>query len=95
MGQGFGISDTGVVAKPVAGLNDVLAQSIRDIKKQVTDSELVIKSLQFDIFGLSRGTAAARHFANLIQCEAPAIISAIRQAMTGITFRGLLQEKTD
>ncbi|MGA7507694.1 MAG: DUF2235 domain-containing protein [Erwinia billingiae] len=97
LGQGFGISDTGVVAKTdkaVAQLGDVLNQSIRDIRRQVTDSELVIKSLQFDIFGFSRGAAAARHFANRIQSEDPAIISAIRQGVTGTAFSGSPSGKT-
>jgi hypothetical protein len=97
LGQGFGISDTGVVAKTdnaVARLNDVLNQSIRDIRRQVTDNELVIKSLQFDIFGFSRGAAAARHFANRVQSEDPSIINAIRQAMTGTIFNGSPSGKT-
>ncbi|MFV9671174.1 PAAR domain-containing protein [Pantoea sp. KXB25] len=97
LGQGFGISDTGVIAKTdnaVARLNDVLNQSIRDIRRQVADSELVIKSLQFDIFGFSRGAAAARHFANRIQSEDPAIISAIRQGVTDTAFNGSPSGKT-
>ncbi|MBC0854568.1 T6SS phospholipase effector Tle1-like catalytic domain-containing protein, partial [Pantoea stewartii] len=48
----------------------------------------------FDIFGFSRGAAAARHFANRIQSEDPAIISAIRQAMTDTTFKGSPAGKT-
>lgn len=97
LGQGFGISNTGVAAKTdkaVAELGDALDQSIRDIRRQLMDSDLVIKSLQFDIFGFSRGAAAARHFANRIQSGDPAIISAIRQAMAGITFNGSPSGKT-
>ncbi|WHQ77231.1 DUF2235 domain-containing protein [Pantoea sp. Lij88] len=97
LGQGFGISDTGVVAKTdnaVARMNDVLNESIRDIRRQVTDRELVIKSLQFDIFGFSRGAAAARHFANRVQSEDPSIISAIRQGMADTTFNGSPSGKT-
>lgn len=54
----------------------------------------MIKFLQFDIFGFSRGAAAARHFANRIQSEDLAIISAIRQAMTDTTFNGSPAGKT-
>ncbi|MBF7997516.1 T6SS phospholipase effector Tle1-like catalytic domain-containing protein [Rahnella laticis] len=97
LAQGFGISDTGVVAKTdkaVARLGDVLIQSIIAIRGQLTGDDLVIKSLLFDIFGFSRGAAAARHFANRIQSGDPAIIGAIRPIMTGITFNGSPSGKT-
>lgn len=91
LGQGFGISDTGVVAKTDKAVS-MLADSIQDvlevIGKKQADGKLIVRALQFDIFGFSRGAAAARHFANRIQSEDLAIISAIRQAMTGTTFNG-------
>ncbi|WP_455916413.1 PAAR domain-containing protein [Pantoea agglomerans] len=91
LAQGFGISDTGVVAKTDKAIS-MLADSIRDeldaVDKKQADSTIIIKSLQFDIFGFSRGAAAARHFANRVQSEDPAIISAIRQGMAGTTFSG-------
>ncbi|WP_394515095.1 phospholipase effector Tle1 domain-containing protein [Pantoea sp. SGAir0215] len=97
LGQGFGISDTGVVAKTNKAVS-MLADSIQDVlevvgKKQA-DGKLIVRALQFDIFGFSRGAAAARHFANRIQSEDPAIISAIRQAMTDTTFKGSPAGKT-
>lgn len=97
LGQGFGISDTGVVAKTakaVDQLGNTLAQSIRDIERQLPESDFALRSLQFDIFGFSRGAAAARHFANRIQSEDSAIINAIGQAVTGITFNGSPSGKT-
>ncbi|WP_338563723.1 DUF2235 domain-containing protein [Erwinia sp. E_sp_B04_7] len=91
LGQGFGISDTGVVAKTDKAVS-MLADSIQDaldaVSKKQTDCTLIISALQFDIFGFSRGAAAARHFANRIQSEDPAIISAIRQGVTGTDFNG-------
>lgn len=97
LGQGFGISDTGVVAKTdkaVAELGDVLNQNIRGIRRQLTNCNLVIKSLQFDIFGFSRGAAAARHFANRIQSGDPAIIGVIHRAIAGSVFNGSPSGKT-
>ncbi|WP_369815711.1 phospholipase effector Tle1 domain-containing protein [Erwinia sp. ErVv1] len=91
LGQGFGISDTGVVAKTdkaVSMLADSIQAALDAVSNKQTDYTFIIRSLQFDIFGFSRGAAAARHFANRIQSEDPAIISAIRQAMTGKTFNG-------
>lgn len=94
LGQGFGISDTGVVAKTDKAVS-MLTDSIQDaVSKKQTDHTLIIRALQFDIFGFSRGAAAARHFANRIQSGDPAIISAIRQAMTGTTFNGSPSGKT-
>lgn len=97
LGQGFGISDTGVVAKTDKAVS-MLAESIQAaldaVSNKQTDCTFIIRSLQFDIFGFSRGAAAARHFANRIQSEDPAIISAIRQAMTGTTFNGSPAGKT-
>ncbi|MGX5100987.1 phospholipase effector Tle1 domain-containing protein [Enterobacter cloacae] len=97
LGQGFGIFDTGVVAKTDKAVS-MLADSIQDVlevvgKKQA-DGKLIVRILQFDIFGFSRGAAAARHFANRIQSEDPAIISAIRQAMTDTSFNGSPAGKT-
>ncbi|MCX8966182.1 phospholipase effector Tle1 domain-containing protein [Erwinia psidii] len=91
LGQGFGTFDTGVVAKTakaVSQLGNILSQSVRDIERQLPESNFVIRCLQFDIFGFSRGAAAARHFANRIQSEDPAIIRAIRQGMADTTFNG-------
>lgn len=97
MGQGFGISDTGVIAKTDKAVSSLVSniQDVLDvIGKKQADNKLIVRTLQFDIFGFSRGAAAARHFANRIQSEDPAIISAIRQGVTGITFNGSPAGKT-
>lgn len=96
LGQGFGIADTGVVAKTnraVSQLVKAISDAAEDIRSK-SGCEIVINRLQFDIFGFSRGAAAARHFANRIQSEDPAIISAIRQAVTGTAFNGSPAGKT-
>ena len=58
------------------------------VAKDNLSENIVIKSLQFDIFGFSRGAAAARHFANRIHAEDNAVIEAIRQGMGEIEYRG-------
>jgi len=91
IGQGLGISDTGVIAKTdkaIKFLAKHISDTIGDIKSKQTDYEIVIKSLQFDIFGFSRGSAASRHFANRIHSEDPAILTAIRDGLQGTTFEG-------
>lgn len=90
-GQALGIADTGVVAKAdkaISQLSKDLARGLEDIKSQRAKSKTVIKSLQFDIFGCSRGAAAARRFANRIQVEDATIIRAIWQGMAGVIFNG-------
>ncbi|XIC79460.1 DUF2235 domain-containing protein [Edwardsiella piscicida] len=97
LGQGFGISDTGVVAKTdkaVSMLADSIQAALDAVSNKQTDCTFIIRSLQFDIFGFSRGAAAARHFANRIQSEDLAIISAIRQGVTGTAFNGSPSGKT-
>ena len=97
LGQGFGISDTGVVAKTdkaVSMLADSIQAALDAVSNKQTDCTFIIRSLQFDIFGFSRGAAAARHFANRIQSEDPAVISAIRQGVTGTAFSGSPSGKT-
>lgn len=93
LAQGLGISDTGVVSKTDKAIS-MLANTIQDALKKQVDSKVVVKSLQFDIFGFSRGAAAARHFANRIQSEDPQIISAIRRGVTGVTFNGAPSGRT-
>ncbi|MGG7524172.1 phospholipase effector Tle1 domain-containing protein, partial [bacterium BS0013] len=91
IGQGLGISDTGVIAKTdkaIRLLAKNISDSIGDIKSKSSEYELVIKSLQFDIFGFSRGAAASRHFANRIHSEDPAIIAAIRDGIQDTEFKG-------
>lgn len=97
LGQGFGISDTGVVAKTdkaVSMLADSIQAALDAVSNKQPDCTFIIRSLQFDIFGFSRGAAAARHFANRIQSEDLAIISAIRQGVTGTAFNGSPAGKT-
>lgn len=91
IGQGLGISDTGVVAKTdkaVSLIPQKLRHALTVIKDELSAYDVVIKKIQFDIFGFSRGAAATRHFANRVQSEDAAIISAIRAGMAGTTFQG-------
>ena len=95
LGLGLGLYDTGVVAKTdraVAMLADTIHNALAAVSHKQTEGTLTLKALQFDIFGFSRGAAAARHFANRIQSEDPAIKRAIQKA--GITFNGSLCGRT-
>lgn len=59
IGLGLGTSDYGVIAKTddaVAQLAEAIKATIRMLK-----GKFIIENLLFDIFGFSRGAAAARH----------------------------------
>ena len=60
----FGEGDRGVVARAEQACNDIAAQIDSEFKKIGNKNPLYIDSIQFDVFGFSRGAAAARHFCN-------------------------------
>lgn len=60
-GVGFGEGETGIIGKVREGCQQ-LSVSIAKILKNNSNYE--IASLKFDVFGFSRGAAAARHFCN-------------------------------
>ncbi|WP_318390176.1 type VI secretion system tube protein TssD [Enterobacter sp.] len=92
LGQGLGISDTGVIAKTDKAVSKI-AGAIVEAFKDVS-GDIRISALKFDIFGFSRGAAAARHFANRIQNADPLIIAAIRQGLARFTYTGAPAGKT-
>lgn len=57
-GYAFGSGTTGVPAKVTKGINEARAR----IKKAYNNQEQYIKKITIDVFGFSRGAAAARHF---------------------------------
>ncbi|HEX4501754.1 MAG TPA: type VI secretion system tube protein TssD [Scandinavium sp.] len=97
VGLSFGVADTGVIAKTDIAVKQIagaLKNFFDDIREFVSVPSLKITSLKFDIFGFSRGAAAARHFANRVQSQDVAIINAIRQGMSGIEYAGAPAGKT-
>ncbi len=86
IGLGLGTAETGIIAKT----DDAIAQlaSTIDAALGLLKGKFVVDTLLFDIFGFSRGAAAARHFANRVQVEDQAIIDAISQGMRKFTYRG-------
>ncbi|WP_338583899.1 type VI secretion system tip protein TssI/VgrG [Pseudomonas sp. MAG733B] len=59
--QMMGIGETGVVAR-VEQSPEKIVKQLRLLQKQ--NPNVIIEKIEFDIFGFSRGAAAARHFAN-------------------------------
>lgn len=68
-GQGLGIGQYGVTAKVTTGvkqLSDNMHMVVSQIFAQLGDDVDGINKIQFDVFGFSRGAAAARHFINVV-----------------------------
>ncbi|EJL6484750.1 DUF2235 domain-containing protein [Vibrio cholerae] len=69
VGQGLGIGKYGVTAKVTTGIQ-TLSQNIEQVTstfEKVLEMKVDgIEKLQFDVFGFSRGAAAARHFINMV-----------------------------
>lgn len=82
----FGTDETGVIAKT----DDAVAQLAQAIDKALhaLKGKFVVETLLFDIFGFSRGAAAARHFANRVQSEDSTIKNAISVGMRKFIYRG-------
>jgi len=60
-GYALGQGATGVVER-VAGSSALVAKKLRELLDN--NPQLLIEEIKFDVFGFSRGAAAARHFAN-------------------------------
>lgn len=67
VGQSFGRGATGVIAKVASGVKKL---SVALEAFQANNPGCVIDGLEFDLFGFSRGAAAARHFANEVLKQA-------------------------
>ena len=65
----------GVVTKTDEALDKISAELTRFIK--LNRDKVAIAKVQFDVFGFSRGAAAARHFANRVMAQDTAIAAAI------------------
>lgn len=92
IGLGLGTSDYGVIAKT----DDAVAQLAEAIKAALDQlhGEFSVDTFLFDIFGFSRGAAAARHFANRVQSEDGAIVNAINAGMVKQVYTGKPAGKT-
>lgn len=69
----------GVVTKTDEVLDNISAELTRFIK--LNRDKVAIAKVQFDVFGFSRGAAAARHFANRVMNQDAAIAVAIENGL--------------
>ncbi len=93
-GMGTGGGDTGVVRKTDKAVTALTAAVEEYLAKYSDARSCVIKELQFNIFGFSRGAAAARHFANRVFSQDRGIIAAIKFGLGDVEFSGTPGGKT-
>lgn len=93
-GMGTGLGRSGVVSKTDKAVAALAACIQSYVSQHAKARSCVIKEVQFDIFGFSRGAAAARHFANRVFAQENAIIAAIKAGLKGLEFTGTPGGKT-
>lgn len=93
-GMGTGRGNTGVVSKTDKAVTRLIAAIGSYLTNYPEAHSCIIKELQFDIFGFSRGAAAARHFANRVFAQDRTIIAAIKAGVGDIEFSGTPGGKT-
>jgi hypothetical protein len=93
-GMGTGQGNTGVVRKTDKAVIAVVA-AIKDYLAKPSETNVgLVRELQFDIFGFSRGAASARHFANRVFAQDSALIAAIKSGLGEVEFAGTPGGKT-
>lgn len=85
--MGTGTLTEGVVDKTDEGVSQI-ANEIRTLLGEGNGITSAIEKIQFDIFGFSRGAAAARHFANRVRNNDKAIQEAIVEGLRGRNQHG-------
>ncbi|BCQ34261.1 hypothetical protein ERHA53_16040 [Erwinia rhapontici] len=93
-GMGTGRGNTGVVSKTDKAVAAIVEGILSYLLKNPEARSCIIKELQFDIFGFSRGAAAARHFANRVFEQDDAIVAAIHAGLGEVKFTGTPSGKT-
>lgn len=89
MGLGSSILDVfeGVVTKTDKAIEGIREELLAFMKRN-GKRDFCIAKIQFDIFGFSRGAAAARHFANRVMEQDPAIAGGIAEGLRGDFYDG-------
>lgn len=85
--MGTGTLSEGVVDKTDEGVSQI-AKEIQTLLGEGSGITNAIEKIQFDIFGFSRGAAAARHFANRVRNNDNVIQQAITKGLDGRNQHG-------
>lgn len=86
-GMGLGNNDTGVIAKTDRAMIQ-LRRVLTEVVGALRGKDITIASLQFDVFGFSRGAAAARHFTNRVFEQDLVLVRTIATAFQPVEYQG-------
>lgn len=86
-GMGLGNNDTGVIAKTDRAMIQ-LRRVLTEVVGALRGKDITIAGLQFDVFGFSRGAAAARHFTNRVFEQDPVLVRTIATAFQPVEYQG-------
>ena len=87
LGMGLGNNDTGVIAKTDKAILEI-RRVLKTVMEDFHNINFIVKTLQFDVFGFSRGAAAARHFTNRIFDNDYTLYNIINIAFKDIEYKG-------
>lgn len=87
IGKGIGAWVEGVVDKTDEAVNSITAE-VKRFLGVIKDQSILIKKVQFDVFGFSRGAAAARHFSNRVLSQDEAITAALNKGLETMSRYG-------
>lgn len=87
LGLGIGTDKTGVIGKTDDAI-ELMQNEIRNFINSNKDTHFAIEKIRYDIFGFSRGAAAARHFSNRVLLQERALIDAIDDGLFAINHHG-------
>ncbi|WP_049294088.1 T6SS phospholipase effector Tle1-like catalytic domain-containing protein [Franconibacter helveticus] len=87
IGMGIGAVFEGVVDKVDEGISNI-SDEIYQIVSRDASVNYAIEKIQFDVFGFSRGAAAARHFSNCVKNNYKTIEQAITKGLNGRNHHG-------
>lgn len=87
LGMGLGNNDTGVIAKTDKAILEI-RRVLKTVMEDFHNVNFIVKTLQFDVFGFSRGAAAARHFTNRIFENDYTLYNIIKNAFKDIGYKG-------
>ncbi|WP_158780681.1 DUF2235 domain-containing protein [Pantoea sp. BAV 3049] len=87
VGMAMGTGERGIIAKTDKAVASI-AGLLSDYCASLPTATPAVSEVRFDVFGFSRGAAAARHFANRVFAQDSALVSAIAAGMAGKVYAG-------
>lgn len=89
-----GLGENGIIGKVYKAISLISLKTKSFLQGQLESDVIYSREIYFDVFGFSRGAAAARHLANMIFDNDHTICTALKNGLTGARFSGEIYAKT-